>query len=1089
MRFILYLLFLAPNLSLAADSIFLVEFKSSPTSEQINQIQSIAGVKSFTRMSPYKSDYFDRVYELHTQILDRNANEDLIFKLKKSALVNRIEKSKEFDIFSVIPTKENASITNDYLFNYQWNLHNSSQTITNDIDDTHPMDITGVHGYDLGWIEYYKNYESKIKHDLRVAVIDSGVKISMEEIKGQIYKNKSECRPDGNPDPNSKSDLDKNGYIGDCKGMDFSDPDQPNGNNIVSNDEFGHGTANAGIISAAIDNKTGIAGISNKIKIIPIKVIRKNQKPQKDPETCSIVPQKNPYSNFVHNVAKGILYAITMKADVINLSLGWPSSANTLEIQEALNEAHKNNIIVVAAAGNNNNNVPIYPCLNRNVICVGGTMANGEMSYNSNYGGFVDTVAPGNNILTINPLNSLNFMSGYGVVSGTSQAAPHIAALAAILKGLYPQITLDEIRARIFASGGTFKTPKYVLSGQPKLNTAIEANPQTIIRPIFKDQSSIYFKLENSNKGSFAFDLPIKNYWVKSQNIKIIVRSLNNAVALTKNNFIFSELKPSQEVLLHLAGSISNLYESRDLDITVEILENNRSLGVYKNHYYLTRNLDNDPDVVKIPFGNTEVSLTQIRTVPSYFNVYDKPEYFVREIRRDKTTHGVQLSLFKYNNFKFEESSSIYLENATNLLYFLKIDLNYDGKPDYLISYIELDCSTERVFLQYLDSNLKPLQGLPPFELKSNPQKYEIAKLSTSDKPPAFLAESDSDSLRFLRSPIDGYGYFAMPIFFENGRISNEDQSPDPTKVSSSKGRRIYYYEPILSPSPQIVVRTYINYNVIEKLQNELPVKFRDSLALVNMLPQSETDFINGKISLFIAWTKDRILQQSILEVDNDLIHQNSFILHNLDFSIPGLEYYKLTETINLDSLNPNNKLNFSLSIPLTAKLANTSIFKLNGLIPQFVYTFDTIPFDTQNKFQGLIASFFKNNMTYAFFATNNKILLNIFDGRSQKQYEQDIIRSTFYLLFSTENLIPVVRGKYEKEPAIYVDATAISTRHVYIWTLKNEKLVAPALMNVHIPSNCKSLDPEKYGENGAMSYFVFCQEGNNFSIRTLPIE
>ena len=188
MKKLILLILITPLISWA--DIMMVEFAKKPKSSDIEKIKKIFGVKYFGRLTPYKSEFFERSYELHTKTSDETIKDSIVRKVKQSGLIKRIEDAKRFELNSVIPSSEKTSITKDYLFNYQWNLHNSQQVIIDDIDDIRPEPFTGKRDFDFGWIPYYQKYESTIKNELRVAVIDSGVYIAHPELKSNIKKRK-----------------------------------------------------------------------------------------------------------------------------------------------------------------------------------------------------------------------------------------------------------------------------------------------------------------------------------------------------------------------------------------------------------------------------------------------------------------------------------------------------------------------------------------------------------------------------------------------------------------------------------------------------------------------------------------------------------------------------------------------------------------------------------------------------------------------------------------------------------------------------------------------------------------------------------
>lgn len=135
---------------------------------------------------------------------------------------------------------------------------------------------------------------------------------------------------------------------------------------------------------------------------------------------------------------KAIEYAVAKGADVINMSLSGTTYNSSL--QNKITDARNSGIVIVAAAGNFGNTSASYPADYDGVISVIALNQDDTRLSISSYGTNKDISAPGSNILACKPGNQ------YGVDSagGTSYAAPIVAATAAIMKGLCPDITPAE---------------------------------------------------------------------------------------------------------------------------------------------------------------------------------------------------------------------------------------------------------------------------------------------------------------------------------------------------------------------------------------------------------------------------------------------------------------------------------------------------------------------------------------------------------------------------------------------------------------------------------------------------------------------
>lgn len=217
-----------------------------------------------------------------------------------------------------------------------------------------------------------------------VAVVDTGVRATHPDLKGQVLK-----------------------------GWDFVGSDRsPDDNN-------GHGTHVAGIIAAKANNKRGIAGLAPRSRILPVKVLN------------------SAGAGNTVDVSRGIVYAVNKGADVINLSLAGEQTDGQLEA--AIAYAVRRHVVVVAAAGNSGCAAPTsYPAAYPGVIGVGAANRSGNPASFSNCGPYVDVIAPGTGIRSTSiprpsPYLGCSYGNDYCSLDGTSMASPFVAAAAAVV--------------------------------------------------------------------------------------------------------------------------------------------------------------------------------------------------------------------------------------------------------------------------------------------------------------------------------------------------------------------------------------------------------------------------------------------------------------------------------------------------------------------------------------------------------------------------------------------------------------------------------------------------------------------------------
>ena len=249
-----------------------------------------------------------------------------------------------------------------------------------------------------------------------VAVIDTGVQRDHPDLGGRL--------------------LDGHDFVGD-------DPIESGDEDGDPEDGNGHGTHVTGIVAANRNNGEGIVGVAPGARVLPLRVLDDDG------------------AGYADDTIKAIDMAIDSGVHVINLSLGdfVPLQSTLFEdpdYEAVLKRAVAAGIVVVIAAGNNG----LPKCENPNVdgiVCVGAVDEMGERAVYSSHGANVDLMAPGGSGpggTDMDILSSWNDGDYYGV-SGTSQATPHVAGVAALLVslGLGGQEAVDRMVATADRTG------------------------------------------------------------------------------------------------------------------------------------------------------------------------------------------------------------------------------------------------------------------------------------------------------------------------------------------------------------------------------------------------------------------------------------------------------------------------------------------------------------------------------------------------------------------------------------------------------------------------------------------------------------
>ena len=337
---------------------------------------------------------------------------DLPRDLSVSEAVQAYENSPDVEYAEPNFLLKPAAVPNDPSFDQMYALNNTGQTggrVDADVDAPEAWNTTtGSAG-------------------VVVAVIDEGVDIDHPDLRDNIWTNPGEIA--GN-----RIDDDKNGYVDDVHGYDFAnddasvyDPDPISG----KGDE--HGTHVAGTIAAVGNNGTGVTGVSWRTTIMPLKFLGAD-------------------GGYTSDAIEAINYAVNKGVRISNNS--WGGGGRSQALQDAIARADASGHLFVAAAGNggsdgigdDNDRYPHYPSSypNANIVAVAATGDRDTRASFSNFGATsVDLAAPGVKIPSTLPNNT------YGAYSGTSMATPHVAGVAALIKGQNTALDDAQIKTRL----------------------------------------------------------------------------------------------------------------------------------------------------------------------------------------------------------------------------------------------------------------------------------------------------------------------------------------------------------------------------------------------------------------------------------------------------------------------------------------------------------------------------------------------------------------------------------------------------------------------------------------------------------------
>jgi serine protease len=298
---------------------------------------------------------------------------------------------------------------NDPMYNQQWSLYDST------------AGINAPNAWNLA-----------TGAGVVVAVVDTGIRPHADLVHnlltGYDFVSTTQVSNDGDGRDADPSDP------GDAIAADFC------GAGSAAQNSSWHGTHVAGIIAATGNNAVGVIGAAYNAKILPVRVLGR----------CG---------GYTSDIADGIAWAAggavlgvptnTRPANVINLSLGGAGVCDTT-MQVAINKARSLGAMVIVAAGNGSSDASqSTPASCHGVVSVAGVGLSGGRAYYSNYGSIISLAAPGGDlsggiVSTGDSGEGAPAGDNYTPFMGTSMAAPHVSAVAALMLSRNRTLTPDQ---------------------------------------------------------------------------------------------------------------------------------------------------------------------------------------------------------------------------------------------------------------------------------------------------------------------------------------------------------------------------------------------------------------------------------------------------------------------------------------------------------------------------------------------------------------------------------------------------------------------------------------------------------------------
>jgi len=915
----------------------------------------------------------------------------------------------------------------DPFFSQQWSLFNDgSQTISINVDDFRSLQQNAVAGVDIGWKDAQKIISSAKTSPVLVAVIDSGIDLNHKDLQGRISSD----------------------------GYDFL----KNSANII--DTMGHGTHVSGIIAANSGNGIGIAGIApDSVKILPLRVL------------------SGDYQNFVYKgklisdyVAEAVRYAVAHHASIINMSLGWPQVVDTANARRAIQEAVQSGVLVIASAGNDRKDQPTFPCSYEGVLCVGAISNNGQIARYSNSGGMVDLLAPGDSIISTFPMTlepEILRIQGYEVMTGTSQAAPHVTAIAATLKSIYPELSASEIKVRLLNSSKPVATESTALYGAVDMARTLQAQPQPVFLPQFKTINRLLVDEKTLEVSDF---LKIENLGTKANNVSISLTVNGEPAGISA----FEGIEEGQSISVPLKYRFQNLGETSSVQIKVEVKANGMPPKTFSAVIPAVRAADQiQPrqivDVQNVAGWIATINghlFSRLQSVSTYGHGWGMPAFYQQT---SSGTEGVKALIFD-PSAATSPVAEITVPGIQRITQILRIDVQGNGSLSWLITGLGTEKKQDYFQFYFLNSDFKPLWGKQENSRWLLPLNNLLSTLGIRNYAlPGSWIRNGSGLL--------------VPSFLVSGQLPEGDgyDMLDPRHYRNAP--HLYYLEPQTDQKNangplQLRLRALDGAEFRKKNRN---------LTLLATLPSSHQDLISGHLRVLVSNGFDLDSEISLWDIRSTTEQSvEKFGSWNiLAASARAIGVLSAAESQNVGAM-----LGF-----FDGQRASLAWVGNNGALrDETEFKFESLA----NPFANFLGAFDLGASGRVWFVESRFDLVAYHQERNRNQnphmqtlpIERD---SSFQDSQFSQMFTPVVVGSQEHPKAgIFIDSTLVrgDQTAIAVWDPEREAFDKPLAYSFEIPSGCVQMNPTKISDRvESLSLPLLCQTKEGYQLRLVPIK
>jgi subtilisin family serine protease len=274
-------------------------------------------------------------------------------------------------------------------------------------------------------------------------------------------------------------------------------------------DDNDHGTHVSGIITSNDSTYTGVAPDAG---IVATKV-------------CNAAG-----NCYTSDITAGVDWCVVNKdaydIGAISISIGggeYSSVCSTEADEIAIDNAYAAGLFVSVASGNDHypNGISSPACAAGAVSVGATTKSDGVAGYTNTHSTLLDLLAPGSSI------NSTLIGVGFGSMSGTSMATPHVAGLAALMLEANSSLTPDQIKSTMQSTGINISEGS---NSWPRINAsaAVEAVMPDVLIITVSNNSLVFGGLDNASSPGTPTENPLQIEILASGTYNVTVESANS---------------------------------------------------------------------------------------------------------------------------------------------------------------------------------------------------------------------------------------------------------------------------------------------------------------------------------------------------------------------------------------------------------------------------------------------------------------------------------------------------------------------------------------------------------------------------------